>query len=106
MMPAQQLTALLVNELIQRGSGQRPELHDALVRPVIADFPAFGPIVAWPETLAQRAFQSPASPKILAKEGAKSKWIERCHWLSCKSSRGIMQLTSHFGRLISLCADM
>ena len=77
-MPAQQLAAMLADELPQRGPGQRPELHDALVGPMVANLPAFGPVVAGPKVLAERGFQFSAPPNILPQNGAKTKRIERC----------------------------
>ncbi len=59
---AQQFFTARLHELPQRSTGQRPELDDALVGSVVRDFPAFTPIVARTQRLAQHRFQSPIPP--------------------------------------------
>ena len=73
---AQQLAAMLWTSWPKRRPGQRAELDDALVRAVIGDFPAFGPIVAGRQRLAERGFQPPPPPKVWPQNRAKTKRIE------------------------------
>ena len=79
MVAAEKFRTALANQFPQCRTGQRPLIDDALVQIAIADFPAFGIIIARAKRLSQACFQATAPPKITPYEQAKTKWIKRDH---------------------------
>src|SRR5437660_749555 len=78
-MSAEQFTAALADQIMQRCTGKRSSGDDRLPLQVIGDLPALGIIVSLADRLAENCAQPPPAPQIAFQERLEREWIQRSH---------------------------